>query len=112
MLRRRARAAAIAAVCSALAAMVTPAAAQHEHHDVPAGSAQVVLTGTAYGAEGTSLSGAIVRLFHVAGPGHHLIATSVTDATGRFAVRTILYGSPHWPGGTPSPRALRRHSSP
>jgi hypothetical protein len=42
MLRRLARAAAIAAVCSALCAISTPAVAQHEHHGVPAGSAQVV----------------------------------------------------------------------
>jgi ferric enterobactin receptor len=88
MLRRHARAAAIAAVCSALCAILTPAAAQHDHHGVPAGSPQVVLTGTAYGAEGTPLSGAIVQLFHGSGPGRHLMATSVTDATGRFAVRT------------------------
>jgi ferric enterobactin receptor len=89
MLRRRARAAAIAAACSALlCAMLTPAAAQHEHHGVPASSAQEVLTGTAYGAEGTPLSGAIVQLFHGSGPGRHLMATSVTDATGRFVVRT------------------------
>jgi protocatechuate 3,4-dioxygenase beta subunit len=65
------------------------AAAQHEGHGVPAGSsAPVVLTGTAHGADGTPLRGAVVRLFHGAGPGRHLMATSVTDATGRFVVRT------------------------
>jgi outer membrane receptor protein involved in Fe transport len=37
MLRMHARAAAIAAVCGALGAMPTPAAAQHEHHGVPSG---------------------------------------------------------------------------
>lgn len=88
MLRKHARAAAIAAVCTALGAMLTPAAAQHEHHGVPARGAQVALTGTANGAEGTPLSGAIVQLFHGSGPGRHLLATSVTDATGRFVVRT------------------------
>ncbi len=67
--------------------MVAPAAAQQEHHAVPAGSAQVVLTGTAYRAEGTPTSGAIVRLFHGSGPGRHLMAASVTDAAGRFVVR-------------------------
>ena len=88
MLRTHARAAAIAAVWSALAAMPRPAAAQHEHHVVPAGSAQVVLTGTASCAEGTPSSGAVVQLFHGDGPGRHLMATSAGDATGRFAVRT------------------------
>ncbi len=83
-----ARAAAIAAVCGALAALRTPAAAQQEHHAVPAAAAQVVLTGTAWCAEGTPSSGAIVQLFHGDGPGRHLVATSVADATGRFAVRT------------------------
>jgi hypothetical protein len=84
---RHARAAAIAAaVCAALCAMPGRAAAQHEHHGVPAGSAQVVLTGTAHGAEGAPLRGAIVRLFH--DPGAHSMATSVTDAAGRFVVRT------------------------
>ena len=88
MLRTHAlHAAAIAAAWSALAAMPTPAAAQHEHHGVPAGSAQVVLTGTAHRAEGTPLSGAIVQLFHGSGPGRHPMATSVTDAAGRFVVR-------------------------
>jgi outer membrane receptor protein involved in Fe transport len=88
VLRGHARAAAIAAVCSALWAVLTPAAAQQDHHGVPAPSAQVMLTGTAYGAEGTPLSGAIVQLFHGSGPGRHLVAMSVSDATGRFAVRT------------------------
>jgi outer membrane receptor protein involved in Fe transport len=88
MLRMHARAAAIAAVCGALGAVLTPAAAQQEHHGVPAGGAQVVLTGTASCAEGTPLSGAVVQLFHGNGPGRHLTATSVADAAGRFAVRT------------------------
>ena len=87
MLRVHARAAAIAALWSALAAMLAPAAAQHERHGVPTGSAQVLLTGTAHGADGMPLSGAIVRLFHGSGPGRHLMATAVTDAAGRFAVR-------------------------
>ena len=43
MLRRHAPAATVAVVCSALCAMPTPAAAQHEHHGVPAGRAQGVL---------------------------------------------------------------------
>jgi outer membrane receptor protein involved in Fe transport len=88
MLRKHARAAATAAVWSALGALSTPAAAQHEQHGVPAGSAQVAVTGTAFCAEGTPLSGAIVQLFHGAGPGRHLMATSMTDAAGRFVVRT------------------------
>ena len=88
MVRMHARAAAVAAVCGALGAMPTPAAAQHEHHGVPAGSAQVVLTGTVSCAEGTPSSGAVVQLFHGSGPGRHLMAASVADATGRFAVRT------------------------
>src|SRR5688500_15951888 len=77
-------AAAIAAVCSALGAILTPAAAQQEHHGVPVSSAQVVVMGTASCAEGTPLSGAIVLLFH----GRHLMASSVADSTGRFVVRT------------------------
>jgi len=80
-------AAAIAAVCGALAALPAPAAAQREHHDVAAGVAQVVLTGTASCAEGTPPAGAIVQLFHGDGPGRHLVAASVADASGRFAVR-------------------------
>lgn len=88
MLRMHGRAAVIAAVCGALAAMSTPAAAQQEHHGVPASGAQVVLMGTASCAEGTPSSGAIVQLFHGNGPGRHLVATSVADATGRFAVLT------------------------
>ena len=88
MMRMHARAAAIAAVCTAMGAALTPAAAQQEHHGVPASSAQVVLTGTTSCAEGTPLSGAVVQLFHGNGPGRHLMATSVADATGRFAVRT------------------------
>jgi hypothetical protein len=86
MVRMLARAAAVAAVCGALAAMRTPAAAQQEHHGAPAGGAQVVLTGTAWCA-GTPSGGAIVQLFHGDGPGRHLVAASVADATGRFAVR-------------------------
>lgn len=87
MVRMHGRAAAIAAVCGALGAMCTPAAAQQEHHGVPASVAQVVLTGTAYCAS-TPLSGAIVQLFHGNGPVRHLMATSVADAAGRFTVRT------------------------
>lgn len=87
MLRRRAGAAAIAAVWSALVGVPTPAVAQHEQHGVPAGGAQLVLTGTASCTEGTPSSGAIVQLFHGSGPGRHLVAASVADATGRFAVR-------------------------
>jgi hypothetical protein len=68
--------------------MPAPAAAQHEHHGVPAASALVLLTGTVHGAEGTALKGAIVKLFHESGPGRHLVATSVTDAAGRFSVRS------------------------
>ena len=83
----RARAAAITAVCGAVGAMPTPAATQHEHHGVTAGSAQVVLTGTAACADGTPSSGAVVRLFHGDGPGRHLAATSLVDAGGRFALR-------------------------
>jgi outer membrane receptor protein involved in Fe transport len=78
-----ARAAAIAAVCGALAAP-TAAVAQHDH-GVPAGGAQVVLAGTASCAEGVPSSGAVVQLFH--GNGRHLVATSAADAAGRFAVR-------------------------
>jgi outer membrane receptor protein involved in Fe transport len=86
MLRMLARAAAIAAVCGALGGMPAPVAAQQEHHGVPAGGAQVVLTGTAWCA-GTPLSGAIVQLFHTDGPGRHLMAASLADAAGRFALR-------------------------
>ncbi|HEX8210134.1 MAG TPA: TonB-dependent receptor [Longimicrobium sp.] len=67
--------------------MLTPAAAQHEGHGVPAGGAQVVLTGRASCADGAPSGGAVVRLFHGNGPGRHLMATSAADATGRFAVR-------------------------
>ena len=81
-------AAAVAAAWGALVAVPAPAAAQHEGHGVPAGTAQVVLTGTAYRADGTPVSGAIVQLFHGSGPGRHPMATSVTDTTGRFGVRT------------------------
>ncbi|HZF66675.1 MAG TPA: TonB-dependent receptor [Gemmatirosa sp.] len=88
MMRKHARAAAVAAAWSALVAVPAPAAAQHEGHGVPVASAQVVLTGTANRAEGTPLSSAVVQLFHGSGPGRHLMATSVTDATGRFVVRT------------------------
>ena len=88
MLRMHARAAPIAALCSALAVAVTPAAAQHEHHGVPTGSAQVALMGTASCALGTPLSGAVVQLFHGNGPGRHLMATSAADSAGRFAVPT------------------------
>ncbi|HEX8361125.1 MAG TPA: TonB-dependent receptor [Longimicrobium sp.] len=85
MMLMHARAAALAAVCGALAAIPAPAAAQHEHHGVPASGAQVVLMGTASCAEGTPLAGAVVQLFH--GGGRHLVAASVADAAGRFAVR-------------------------
>ena len=44
--------------------------------------------GTASCAQGTPSGGALVQLFHGNGPGRHLIAASVTDAAGRFAVRT------------------------
>src|SRR5688500_12500763 len=81
-------AAVVAGVCSALGAILTPAAAQQEHHGVPVGSAQVVVMGTASCAEGTPLSGAIVQLFHGNGPGRHLMASSVADTIGRFVVRT------------------------
>jgi outer membrane receptor protein involved in Fe transport len=87
MLRMHARAAAIAAVCGALGSGSAPAAAQQEHHGVPASGARVMLTGTAWCAD-TPSPGAIVQLFHGDGPGRHLMATSVADAAGRFAVRT------------------------
>jgi outer membrane receptor protein involved in Fe transport len=87
MLRGLARAAAIAALCGALVAIPTPAAAQHEHHAAPANSAQAALTGTVRGAEGAPLRGAIVQLVHETGPERHLVATSVTDAAGRFVLR-------------------------
>jgi outer membrane receptor protein involved in Fe transport len=86
MSRAHARAAAIAIVCSALVA-TTPAAAQHEGHGLPAGSAQVMLTGTASCAEGTPVSGAVVQLFHGDGPGRQLMSASVADTAGHFAVR-------------------------
>src|SRR5687767_5490515 len=88
MSRMHARAATIAAVCGALGAILTPAAAQQDHHGVPASGAQVVLMGTASCAEGRPSAGAVVQLFHGNGPGRHLMATSVADATGRFVVRT------------------------
>ena len=81
MSRRPARVAAIAERCSALAALPAPAAAQHDHHGVPAGNAQTLVTGTACGAEGAPSSGAVVQLFHGSGPGRHLTATAVADAT-------------------------------
>ncbi len=81
-LRKYARAAVIA-VCGAPCAVLTPAAAQHEHHGVPASSAQVVLMGTASCADGTpSMSGAVVQLFHGNGPGRHVMVMSVVVATG------------------------------
>jgi outer membrane receptor protein involved in Fe transport len=88
MSRMHARAAALAALCSALYAMPTPVAAQHEQHGVPAGGAQTVLTGTAACVDGMPLSGAIVQLFHGNGPGRHVMAASVADAAGRFSIRT------------------------
>ena len=45
--------------------------------------------GTALGTHGAPLRGAIVQLFHGAGPGGHLVATSVTDAAGRFVLRAV-----------------------
>src|SRR5687767_3611179 len=57
------RGAATGAVGSALGGIFTPAAAQHEHHGVPASSAQVALMGATACAEGTTLGGAIVQLF-------------------------------------------------
>lgn len=87
MTRGQAPAAAIAALCGTLVVTPTPAAAQHEHHAAPADSAQVMLTGTVHGTDGTPLSGAIVQLFHRSGSEGHLIASSVTDAAGRFALR-------------------------
>src|SRR5688500_1373722 len=91
LLRKPARAGAVAAVCSALWGILASAAAQ-EHHGVPAGGAQVVLSGAAYCPEGEPVSGAIVQLFHGSGPGRHLLATSLTAGAGRFAARA--------PGGT------------
>lgn len=87
MLRMHARAAAVAVLCGALGAIRTPAAAQHEHHGVPAAGAQAVLTGTASCAEGPPLGGAIVQLFHGDDAGRHLVAASVADAAGRFSLR-------------------------
>ena len=89
MLRTLARSAAIAALCSALAASITPAAAQHDHHDVANDTIRVVVTGTAHGANGAPLGGGLVQLFHHAGIERHLVATSVTDAAGRFSLRAV-----------------------
>ena len=69
-------------------AMPTAVAAQHEQHGLPSGSVQVALTGAAFGAEGSPLRGAIVRLLHGDGSDAHLVATSVADTSGRFVVRT------------------------
>ena len=77
----------IAALCGVLVAMPRPAGAQHEHHAAPASSAHVLLTGTVHGADGAPTSGAIAQLLDASGPGRHLVATSVTDAAGRFALR-------------------------
>jgi hypothetical protein len=85
--RKHALAGAIAAVCSALGGMPAAAAAQDAHHGVAAGGAQAVLSGTALCTEGAPVNGAVVQLFHGAGPGRHLAATSLTDRAGRFAVR-------------------------
>jgi len=87
MLHKHALHAAAIAACSALVALPAPAAAQHENHRVPASGAQVALTGTASCAEGTPSRGAVVQLFHDEGARRHLMATSVADATGRFALR-------------------------
>ena len=89
MLRGHARTAAVGALCGALAASSTPAAAQHEQHGVPAGSAPAVLMGTVWSAERRPLSGAIVQLFRGADPETQLVATSVTDAAGRFALHVV-----------------------
>jgi hypothetical protein len=89
MPRMAARAAAIAVACGALAAISAPAAAQHEHHGIPAGGSQAVLTGTASCAEGAPSSGAIVQLFHGDGSGRHLMAASAADAAGRFSLRAL-----------------------
>ena len=86
MLPMPARAAAIAVACSALAAIPTSAAAQHEHHGAPPAPVQVVLMGTASCAGGAPSAGAIVQLFHGSGPGRHLMTASAADAGGRFAV--------------------------
>ncbi|HEY7770518.1 TonB-dependent receptor plug domain-containing protein, partial [Longimicrobium sp.] len=88
MVRMHARAVAVAVVWSALVGIPTPAAAQHEAHGVPAGGAQVALTGTVACAEGTPSGGTVVQLFHGSGRGRHLVAASVADAAGRFSVRT------------------------
>jgi outer membrane receptor protein involved in Fe transport len=106
---------AIAGVCSALTAVLTPAAAQHEHHGAPANSGQVVVMGTAACAEGTPLGGAIVQLF----PGNrsegHLVASSVTDSTGRFNIRapagtyTLEISSP---GNSPHRRQITLTNTP
>jgi outer membrane receptor protein involved in Fe transport len=104
-----ARAAAMAAACSLLGAVPAPAAAQHERHGAPAGGAQVAVTGTASCAEGTPPGGAVARLFHGDGPGRHLVAASVADAAGRFAVRagagtyTLEVG---YPGNEPHRRQV------
>lgn len=94
MVRMHARAAAIAAVWSALVALPAPAAAQHEGHGVPAGGAQVVLTGTASCAEGTPSSGAVVRLFHGSGPGRHLVADPCVVSLLREEYH-VAYHPPH-----------------
>jgi ferric enterobactin receptor len=72
-------------VCALLLAS-SPAAAQHEHHPGTAATPTLV-SGTVLGAEGTPLAGAIVQLFHGSGTGRHVMATSLTDGAGRFAIR-------------------------
>src|SRR5690606_12697739 len=109
MVRRHGRAAAIAAACTALAATLTPVAAQHEHHGVPAGGAQVVLTGTAHGAEGTPLSGAIVRLLQGSGPEPHPMAASITRGAARWSGRRPPPGRR---GRTPRRGRRRRAAAP
>jgi outer membrane cobalamin receptor len=64
------------------------AAAQHENHGVGAGVAQPVVTGTVLCAEGPPLVGAIVQVVHGTGADRHVMATVLTDADGRFALRT------------------------
>ncbi len=112
-LRGYARAAVIA--CAATCAILTPAAAQHEHHGAPTVGARAELTGTAHCAEGTPSHGAVARLFHGDGPGRHLMAASAADAAGRFALRagagtyTLEIG---YPGQEPHRRQVALANAP
>ena len=57
-----------------------------------------------YGREGAPLSAAIAQLFHGSGPGRRLMATSVTDTAGRFALRAgggAYTLEIHYPGHEP-----------